>query len=190
VPGTDIGRALDEAFRAMERTGRKKRIVLISDGEDLVGEGVATAETLAARGIVVYTLGVGTSLGADIKITNAQGQPELLRDRAGKIVRSRLEEGTLRAIARVTGGRYFALGPLGEGLARVRIAFETDDRIVESSSGRKLGVDRFHFPIAAVLAMLVAESLMGTRRRLQRAVRARMDESGTPGGRPGTRMES
>jgi hypothetical protein len=31
---------------------------------------------------------------------------------------------------------------------------------------RKLGVDRFHVPVAAVLFLLVVESLVGTRRRV------------------------
>ena len=30
---------------------------------------------------------------------------------------------------------------------------------------RKLGIDRFHFPVAAAMLLLVAESLIGTRRR-------------------------
>jgi len=34
-----------------------------------------------------------------------------------------------------------------------------------SAPARKLGVDRFHYAVALVLLLLVAESLMGTRRR-------------------------
>ena len=35
VPGTDIGRALDEGFRAMDKGERQKVLVLLTDGEDL-----------------------------------------------------------------------------------------------------------------------------------------------------------
>jgi Mg-chelatase subunit ChlD len=44
VPGTDVGRALDEAFRAMEKMDRQKIIVLVTDGEDLEQGGVKIAK--------------------------------------------------------------------------------------------------------------------------------------------------
>ncbi len=166
VPGTDIGRAIDEGFRAMEKGDRQKLLVVLTDGEDLEKGGVKTAEALAKRGVVVYTLGVGTPAGAEIQMLNEQGKPEWVRDSKGQVVRSRLDEATLRAIARATRGAYYPLGPVGEGLSRVRLALESLDVAVGSGPARKLGVDRFHLLVAAVLALLVAESLIGTRRRL------------------------
>ena len=124
VPGTDVGRALDEAFHAMEKNQRPKLLVLLTDGEDLEQGGVRTAEALAKEGVVVFTVGVGTPAGAEIQMLNEQGKPELVRDSRGEVVRSRLDEPTLRAIAQATHGAYYPLGPLGEGLAKVRLALE------------------------------------------------------------------
>ncbi len=109
VPGTDIGRALDEAFRAMDKKQRPKVLVLLTDGEDLEKGGVRTAEALAKQGVVVFTVGVGTPAGAEIQILNEQGKPELVRDSNGEVVRSRLDETTLRAIAQATHGAYYPL---------------------------------------------------------------------------------
>jgi Ca-activated chloride channel family protein len=167
VPGTDVGRALDEAYRAMDKTQRPKLIVLLTDGEDLERSGVRTAEALAKQGVVVFTVGVGTAAGTEIQIVNEQGKRELLRDSRGEIVRSRLDEPILRAIAQATHGAYYPLGPLGEGLAKVRLALETMSLGSGGAPARKLGVDRFHWPVAGVLVLLVAESLIGTRRRLR-----------------------
>jgi Ca-activated chloride channel family protein len=167
IPGTDIGRALDEAYRAMDKKQRPKLFVLLTDGEDLEESGVRTAEELAKQGVVVFTVGIGTPAGAEIEFLNDQGKPELMRDSHGEVVRSRLDEATLRDIARVTHGAYHPLGPLGEGLAKVRIALETMDTRSGGVPARKFGVDRFHWPVAAVLVLLVAESLIGTRRRLR-----------------------
>ena len=164
IPGTDIGRALDEAFRAMERKDRRKILVLLTDGEDLEQSGVRTAEALAKEGVVVFTLGVGTAAGAEIRILNERNQPELVRDSKGEPVRSRLDETTLRAIAAATKGNYFPLGSLGEGLDKVRQAVETTDADSGAAPVRKLGVDRFHIFVAIVLVLLVMESLIGTRR--------------------------
>ena len=122
VPGTDIGRALDEAYRAMDKNERQKVLVLLTDGEDLEKGGVRTAEALAKQGRRGVHVGVGTPAGAEIQILNEQGKPELVRDSRGEVVRSRLDETTLRAIAQATHGAYYPLGPLGEGLAKVRLA--------------------------------------------------------------------
>ena len=165
VLGTDIGRALDEGFLAMDKSERLKLLVLVTDGEDLEKGGVRMAQSLAKEGVVVFTVGVGTPAGAEIQIFNEQGKPEMVHDRKGETVRSRLDENTLRAIAEATRGSYFPLGPLGEGLAKVRLAVQSLYTTTGWVPGRKLGVDRFHWPVAAVLLLLVAESLLGTRRR-------------------------
>src|SRR5208283_1974393 len=115
IPGTDIGRALNEAYRAMDQASRRKMIVLVTDGEDLEKSGVAAAKNLAANGVVVFTIGVGTSAGKEIQFANAAGQMQLVRDAGGQIVRSRLDETTLREIAEATGGSYYPLGVLGDG---------------------------------------------------------------------------
>ena len=164
VLGTDVGRALDEGFRAMEKGSRQKLLVLLTDGEDLEKSGVKTAEALAKQGVVVFTIGVGTPAGTEIQVLNEQGKPELVRDSKGEAVRSRLDETTLRGIAQVTHGAYYPLGQLGEGLGKVRMALETLNTADGSGPARKLGVDRFHLPVTLVLVLLVAESLIGTRR--------------------------
>ena len=116
VPGTDIGRALDEAFLAMEKNDRRKIMVLVTDGEDLEKGGVAEAKRLAGKGVVVFTLGVGTPAGSPIQVAPEGARPDYVRDRSGAVVVSRLDETTLRAIAEATHGRYQALGALGEGM--------------------------------------------------------------------------
>src|SRR5438046_2524156 len=68
--------------------------------------------------------------------------------------------------ALATKGDYYPLGSLGEGLAKVRLAVEKTDFASGPAPVRKLGVDRFHVPIAVVLGLLVVESLIGTRRRI------------------------
>ena len=165
IAGTDIGRALQEANRAMEKNSRRKLVVLLTDGEDLEKGGVAIARKLGTNGVVVFTVGVGSPAGSEIQMLNPAGQMDLVRDVKGEPVRSRLDEKTLTAIAAATGGSYYPLGPLGEGLAKVRSAVETLDRSAELKRTRSRGIERFYWPVAAVLLLLVGESLIGTRRR-------------------------
>ncbi len=164
IPGTDIGGALEEAGRALDKDDRQKIVILLTDGEDLEKGGIKAAEELAKRGVIVFTLGVGTAAGAEIRVTNERGQTELLRNNKGEIVRSRLDEPTLTAIARATHGEYFPLGSLGEGLAKVRLAMDAIDASRPAAPAKKLGIDRFYWPLAILLLLLVLESLLGTRR--------------------------
>ena len=117
--------------------------------------------------MVVFTIGVGTPAGSEIQFLNDQGRPEVLKDKS-EAVQSRLDEPTLRSIAQVTHGAYYPLGPVGEGLAKVRLDLDNLSNSSGSAPARKFGVDRFHIPVAGVLALLVVESLVGTRRHLRR----------------------
>jgi Ca-activated chloride channel family protein len=169
ILGTDVGKALDEGFRAMDKSDRQKLLILLTDGEDLEKSGIKTAEALAKKGVVVFTVGVGTPAGAELHFVNEQGRPELVRNRKGDVVYSHLDETTLRAIAAATKGAYYPLGPVGEGLAKIRLDLENLSASAGGGAARKLGVDRFHVPLAAVLVVLVVESLIGTRRWLREA---------------------
>jgi Ca-activated chloride channel family protein len=170
VPGTDIGRALDESYRAMTQGGARKIMVLVTDGEDLEASGVKTAQALADKGVVIYTVGVGTAAGSPIRILNERGLPDVVRDADGNEVISKLDEATLSAIASATHGIYTPLGTVGEGLNAVRRRIETSAESEHVGQVRKLGVERFYVPIASVILLLVLESLIGTRRNLRKTV--------------------
>ncbi len=167
VLGTDVGRALDEGYRSLDKNDRQKLLVLITDGEDLEKGGIRMAESLAKKGVVIFTIGVGTPAGAELKVTDDHGRPEVVRDSKGEVVHSRLDETTLQAIARATHGAYYPLGPLGEGLAKVRLDLENLSNTSGSAPARKLGIDRFHWPLGFAILLLVVESLVGTRRRMR-----------------------
>ena len=167
VGGTDLGRALDEAALGLEKNARRKSIILLTDGEDLENAGVTKAKALAEKGVVVYAIGVGTAAGSILRVTNEQGFPETVRDPAGQEVRSRLDEPTLAAIAQATHGSYHPLGAVGEGLAAVRRQIAVGGEGAGAARERKSGVERFHVPVAALVVLLVVESLVGTRRKVR-----------------------
>lgn len=164
VGGTDVGHALQEANQAMDKKGKRKLIVLLTDGEDLEKSGVKEAETLATNGVTVFTIGVGTPAGVELRAPGRDGKVDFVRDENGQVVRSRLDETTLRAIAKATGGDYYPLGRLGEGLAKMRHTLETAGTIGVAHTRGK-GVERYYVALALALLLLVGEPLIGTRRR-------------------------
>ena len=167
VPGSDVGRALDEAVHALEKNPGRKLIVLITDGEDLAGAGVKRAEELAKEKVTIYTVGVGTESGGIIQIYGETGALDAMRDTNGQPVVSRLDEKSLRAIAGATGGEYQALGVIGEVMDKVRIAVTTGATKLAEGLVRTSGVDRFHYPLGVAIVVLVAESLVNTRRKIR-----------------------
>lgn len=111
-PGTALATALataDQLFPADRDTHRA--IVLLSDGEDHAGELERTADRLREHGIVVHAVGVGTRSGGPLPLPGRPSR-EYKQHPNGEVVVSRLEEGTLRKLAELTGGRHVtASGP-------------------------------------------------------------------------------
>ena len=106
VQGTAIGDAIHLALKSFSPQSEKSRvIVVISDGENHEDDPVAAAKEAAEMGVKVYTIGVGSPEGQPIPVNG-----ELLRDKDGDIVVTKLDEATLREVAREGGGAYIHAG--------------------------------------------------------------------------------
>lgn len=158
--GTDFEAAIRAAMQAFGKTEHGYRaLVLITDGEELEGDGLVAAREAAKLGIRIFTVGVGTPGGANIILPS--GLP--LRDRSGHVVLSRLDEDGLRAIAGATGGFYTRLDSNGvrrlvnDGLARI-----TQHR--GDQHAFRIPVEHFQVPLALGLTLLFASSLISNRR--------------------------
>jgi len=70
-------------------------IVLLSDGENNSNpDPLLAVQAATSRGIRIYTVGVGSAAGADLKID-------------GFSIHTQLDEATLQAIAQLTNAEYF-----------------------------------------------------------------------------------
>ncbi|RMG18697.1 MAG: VWA domain-containing protein, partial [Deltaproteobacteria bacterium] len=120
--GTDIAGALRTARRMLlSREGARSRVVvLLTDGEDHEGGALDAARELAKDGIRVFAVGIGSPNGEPIPILDENGEVVgYEKDRQGNTVISRLDEATLKEIARITGGKYVAAGTAGAGVEEV-----------------------------------------------------------------------
>ena len=146
-PGTDISSPIDEAIRSFSKEDTDRFLVLISDGEDLEGKGLKQAKEAAKDGVRIYTIGIGAKEGARIPM-DSLGQParNFLRDPQGQTVITKLDENSLQAIAGATQGKYFRLGPTGEGLAKVLgILQSIGQQKKREQLSTKLPIDRYVF---------------------------------------------
>ena len=103
--GTAIGAAIKMAmnsFTANEKT--QKSIIVITDGENHEDDAVEMAKKAKEKGIQVNVVGVGTVKGSQIPLGNGQ----LMKDDAGNVVTTRLNEQMAQDIAAAGGGIYVA----------------------------------------------------------------------------------
>jgi Ca-activated chloride channel family protein len=163
--GTDVGRAIQVARQAMSnQPAHRKLLVLLTDGEDLESRAVEAARAAAEDGIVIYTVGVGTPAG---ELIPQPGQPgQFVHDDKGGFVRSQLDENTLQAIARVTGGDYRRLGEAGQGLENLYhdVLAKLPQQELTSRT-RQVPIERFQWPLGAAIVFFALEAVLGERRR-------------------------
>lgn len=162
--GTAIARALRTAIETFEKQSEGERVViLITDGEDHEGDPLALVDELKAKGVRVYAVGVG-SLAGEL-VPAPEGAVGYLKDSAGHVVKSSLDETLLSRLALETGGAYVRAAPGDLGLERLmdqEIAAlaraESDARVT------KTWEERAGWFLAAALLLLAAEAALGERK--------------------------
>lgn len=160
IQGTAIGEAINTAIRSFSAQSEKSRaIIVITDGENHEDDPVAAAKQAAEMGIRVFTIGVGSSEGKPIPMDG-----ELLKDKSGNIVVSRLDEKTLKQIAAAGNGMYvragnseFGLNPIIDEIQKMQdeqfssVVFEEFD-------------EQYMYFFGIALVFFVLEMLVGERR--------------------------
>jgi Ca-activated chloride channel family protein len=175
VPGTALADALKAGFEALRIDGqpvqeRGRAVVVLSDGEDHAGEIDPVLGQYSDNGVAIYSIGCGTVRGAPIPLRDPAGLlTGYKKDREGKVVTTRLSEDVLERIALETGGRYYRA---------TTSEFEVDEiaQSLASLSQGELGSElrtryeeRFQLPLLAGWVVLLAETLLGDRRRERRS---------------------
>ena len=164
VQGTAIGDAILTAAKSFSTQSEKSRaIIVITDGENHEDDPVDAARQVADTGIRVYTIGVGSLRGQPIPKDG-----DLMKDKDGNIVVTRLDEETLKKIASVGNGAYvhaggeeFGLNPILDEIRKLEderfnnVVFEEYD-------------EQYMYFFAAALLFFVLEMLIGERRSKRR----------------------
>lgn len=172
VGGTDIGRALrasiDLLTRVREREGKKRPaqvILLMTDGEDTEGLGVAAAKKAATLGIRIYTLGIGSNEKPPVPLFDEDGkQHGYVSDENGDPVRVGLDEPALKQMAALTGGEYTPLDQSRFGVERVQTAIAQLERTEEAARFEREPDDVGRWFLLPAFLMLLLSSCVRERR--------------------------
>ena len=165
--GTNISSAITLATQSFGKSATGNRaLIIFTDGEELSGDAVKTAKEAADAGVRIFTVGVGTPQGSLIPVTGDDGQTAFVKDSAGQVVKSKLDDKRLREIAEATGGFYVHLESglrtmqqvQNEGLAKMQAA-EMDVRL------SRRPIERYEWPLSAALLALALSILIPERKR-------------------------
>lgn len=104
LKGSRLDDALERAKQLLGSGDSGRSILLISDGDFEQTDLSQKVHELHRSGITLHVLGIGTPGGGPIPAQ--AGQSDLLRDRSGKIIESRLNYRLLNQLAEAGGGRY------------------------------------------------------------------------------------
>jgi Ca-activated chloride channel family protein len=167
VGGTSITNAVYQSLKSYEGGKQKHKIlIMITDGEDLEGGLEAAVKTAKSGGVTICTVGIGTPEGELIPVRDEDGKLTFKKDQEGKVVKTKLDEKTLQAMALETGGMYVRATGAEFGLELIYekklSGFEKEEM---KSRMEKNYTERYHIPLAAALILLFIEPLVGNRRR-------------------------
>lgn len=158
--GTAIGAAIDLASSSFSSGSEGSRVlIVVSDGENHEDDALAAAEAAAAKGITIYTIGIGTPEGAPISIGG-----EFIKDEQGNMVVSKLDENTLQQIAVSTGGSYIRATNRSLGLDEIiKQINEVEKKDLKTMVFEDFN-EQFTTLLGIALALLLLESGMLSRR--------------------------
>ncbi|MFW5883830.1 MAG: VWA domain-containing protein [Verrucomicrobiota bacterium] len=172
--GTKMSDVIELAIKKFEEKELDTRVlVLISDGENLEGDAVLMArEAFLEYDIRIYTIGVGTPIGARIPLHQRNNEGEIVRTRYvrgpdRRDVISSLDERTLKRIAEATNGRYYKLD---DEMQTIDLLFESGLRPLAKrvvSEETEEPVEGYRIFLIPGILCLFAQSMINTRKRRQ-----------------------
>jgi Ca-activated chloride channel homolog len=167
--GTNFSSMLRVAREAFEGGGNAddhtRVLLIVSDGEDQEAGYESHLRRLREAGVHVVTLGIGTEDGAEIPIEQ-DGQTIYHRDRAGNVVTTQLERALLQDLA--TDGAYFEITRTTSGAERLAAHLAQLERSAIGTVVYGNFAERYQWPLAVGVILLLAEVIFRDRRRAQK----------------------
>jgi Ca-activated chloride channel family protein len=173
--GTALAEAVNTALTAFKEGDNYKVLVLFTDGEDNAEGALEAAQSAAKAGLRIFTIGIGKAEGELIRISDGKGNTDYVRDADGNVVKSHLNEALLQQIAGATEGGFYL--PL-RGAKTIDTLYEKGLAPLPKSEGKEKLVkryhERYHWPLAAAILLLLGEMFFPERKR---ETRVAMDRS-------------
>lgn len=159
--GTVIGDALKMCYASFNTKEKKyKSVILISDGEDHDEEAAKVATQMAAEGVVINTIGIGSPEGAPI-IDPATNESK--KDNEGNTVITKLNEAELKTIAEKGNGMYQLYNNTDDVVSKLDAQLSNMDRRTVTEDSLVNYESFYQYFLLAALLLLVIEILISER---------------------------
>ena len=168
TPGTDFGAALDRTVQVFtggagtveEAPDATRALLIVSDGENHAEIEDAVSAARQAN-LVIFATGVGETEGVPVPVYQRGRRVGFKKDREGNTVITRLEESSLRELAR--GGGYFRITRTSSSLHDIVGALgQLDRRALEAEMFEEYD-EKFQWPLALGILLLLTEMLIADR---------------------------
>lgn len=152
--GTAIDKAIKLAINAFSpETEKGKVLIIITDGENHEEDPLPIVKEAVNKGIVVHTIGLGSSRGVPIPLK--ENSSEFRKDREGNIIVTKLDEKTLSEIASLGKGLYVKATNANSGLNMLY------DEINKMEKGEQTAYvdleDKFMFFVVIAFILILAD---------------------------------
>jgi Ca-activated chloride channel family protein len=162
--GTAIGAAINLGARSFSPgDGKSKAMIIITDGENHEDDPVKEAEEAAKAGIVIHTIGIGSTDGVPIPLLN-NGKKDYLKDVNGNTVVTKLDEEILKKIALSTNGNYVRASNSNIGLDEIYAQIKKMKKQDLESTMYTEYNDQFQIFAALAILMLFADFIIMERK--------------------------
>jgi Ca-activated chloride channel family protein len=169
VGGTAIARALEQARDLLRRDPKsaehKRIILLITDGEDLEGDPVASAQSIGGEGTTIHVVQIGgrtperiPDIGSDGKIGGWRN------DRQGKPLTTALTvegEKQLADVAKAGQGTLVRAEKGTTGIDRIAAELKKQMRRELGEKVETVYADVYFYPLGLAILLLIAEVFLG-----------------------------
>ena len=165
--GTNLGDAIEQAERAFdEESANHRALILISDGEDHDGSATAAATAAHEKGLLIYTIGVGTDNSSLMRVDLPDGRQDVIRAPGGAAATTVANPATMEDIASAGGGQFFPLsGDSGALAAAIRNRVDRIEKQEFESQSFSSYESYFYYFLAPAILLLLIEFALGRKDR-------------------------
>ncbi len=163
--GTNMGAAMVSALRVIqadeitfpeEAEKRRRVMILVSDGDDNIGQWQAMMPQITSRRMKIYSFGLGTASGAYVPLRLSQGEiVQYVTTLGGERIVTRAQARTMRELSERTGARFFR----GEDNRQLEEAIDeilVSGRPVAGYEANPVRQDWFFYFLSAAFLMMLA----------------------------------
>ncbi len=163
--GTAIGSAIELAMETFTKDETKsKALIVITDGENHEDDAVGAAQKASDIGIIIHTIGMGSSGGGPIPVYENGNMSGYRKDNQGNVIMTKLDSKTLQQIASVGKGEFVFADVADVNLSDLIDKISTMEKDEYGTKKFTDFDDKFQFFLSIALMFLTIEFFISDRK--------------------------